>query len=46
MLKKVKENKSLFLFIIVLYVILVYCHMNSFIISDDLVYSLFKKKWA
>lgn len=43
MLKKVKENKFLFLFIIVLYVILVYCHMNSFIISDDLVYSLFKK---
>lgn len=43
MLKKVKENKFLFLFIIILYIILVYCHMNTFIISDDLVYSLFKK---
>lgn len=43
MLKKVKENKFLFFFITVLYIILVYCHMNSFIISDDLTYSLFKR---
>lgn len=40
-MEKLKKNKFIIIFLILLFFILVYCHFNTFIISDDLPYSLY-----
>lgn len=41
MVDKIKENKWSIVFLILLFVILVFCHFQTFIINDDLPYSLY-----
>ena len=41
MIEVFKKNKWIILFSIILFGILVYCHFQTFIIGDDLAYSLY-----
>ena len=41
MTKIIKNNKFVLLFLVVFYLILVFCHFQTFVINDDLPYSLF-----
>ena len=41
MIEKVKKHKWSIAFLALLYIILVYCHFQTFIINDDLPYSLY-----
>lgn len=39
----IKKNKNLFIFLFVLFIILCFCHFNTFLANDDLPYSFFKR---
>lgn len=41
MKEKIKQNKNVIILVSIIYAILVYCHFQTFIINDDLPYSLF-----
>ena len=41
MIEKIKKHKWSIVFLALLYIILVYCHFQTFIINDDLPYSLY-----
>ncbi len=41
MINKIKENKWSIIFLIILFIILVFCHFQTLILNDDLPYSLF-----
>ena len=41
MLAKIKENKVSVIFLVLFFMVLVFCHLNTFILNDDLPYSLY-----
>lgn len=40
-IKTIKENKLLFILCIIVFVILIYCSLNTFVMNDDLPYSFY-----
>lgn len=39
----IKENKYILAIFLIIFIVLVYCHLNTFVVNDDLAYSFFKR---